>query len=633
MPDISEVIFEVKNKQAIADINKMKKSLDSTSKSAQGLITILASGWTTAKLLNAVGEVAKKFEDVKVTAGTFNRIFKDSLDTANAGVKDLIDNFNETERSAQKLLNTIGGRLSNLGLNPQELSQYTTELAKITQELTAAGMGTGLEENAKKLSQSLMGEVGGLKDLGIFINTNTQAFKQQVKAIAEAKGITEQLAKAHLIYSEIIKQTTQYTGTFASKSGDLKQALDDIKNTVDSGIFAEMGKTLNLILTPFLQIINRFLSLDIVKKFGGWALAIGTITVPIILIKKAIGTLADKAFVKLKVAGTSAYASIKQQASIANRILSEMHRLTTNIVDDTLNIGKAWALAAKEQKKALKEQKEQAEFNKKVQAMYNHSSTLYHTGKFSPFSQWYNSKLDSEDFKSINDKAKYVSTAFLNSIAATMQSSSSAWASNFGDVLYNIFNSGFIPVLNTVFVRSKILSGAFVGISESIKFLVQNLIKSRIEFNVAEANWRVALTAFSKNLLTQFKLIFTSLTAALKTFSFNVKYTTAQLIASLGLTNATKKIGAKLQSGFATMFLGIGLFLQNSIAKLGTTIVTALKGLLSLVTGVAAGIFSATSAIALAAGFTLAAVYDVLFGDGQRSLRYSSKVIRVVGRY
>jgi hypothetical protein len=34
-------------------------------------------------------------------------------------------------------------------------------------------MGTGLEENAKKLSQSLMGEVGGLKDLGIFINTNT----------------------------------------------------------------------------------------------------------------------------------------------------------------------------------------------------------------------------------------------------------------------------------------------------------------------------------------------------------------------------------------------------------------------------------------------------------------------------
>jgi hypothetical protein len=64
-----------------------------------------------------VGNVAKKFEDVKVTAGTFNRIFKDSISTANAGVKDLIDNFNETERSAQKLLNTIGGRLSNLGLS------------------------------------------------------------------------------------------------------------------------------------------------------------------------------------------------------------------------------------------------------------------------------------------------------------------------------------------------------------------------------------------------------------------------------------------------------------------------------------------------------------------------------------
>lgn len=113
------------------------------------------------------------------------------------------------------------------------------------------------------------------------------------------------------MYAEIVKQTSNYTGTFATKSGDLNQALDDIKNTLDSGLFAEMGKMLSLILTPLLQIINKFLSLDIVKKLGGWVLAIGTITVPIILIKKALGSLADKAFVKLKIAGASAYASIK----------------------------------------------------------------------------------------------------------------------------------------------------------------------------------------------------------------------------------------------------------------------------------------------------------------------------------
>lgn len=310
-----------------------------------------------------------------------------------------------------------------------------------------------------------------------------------------------------------------------------------------------------------------------------------------------------------------------------------MHRLTTNIVDDTLNIGKAWALAAKEQKQALKEQKEAAREQQKLQNMAQHSSSLYHTGKFSPFSQWYNSKLDSEDFKSINDKAKYVSTAFLNSIAATMQSSSSAWASNFGDVLYNIFNSGFIPVLNAVFGRSKILSGAFVGISESIKYFVQNLIKSRIEFNAAEASWRAALSAFSKNFLTQFKLIFTSVNAALKTFGVNVKYTLAQIIASLGLTNATKKVGTKLQSGFAAMFVSLGVFFQSSIAKLGAGIATAVGALVKTITGVAAGIVSVTGAIALAAGFTLAAAWDTLFDDGERNTCFSSKIIRLVGRY
>ena len=105
----------------------------------------LQSGFENADDHRYIQSVAKKFEDVKVTASTFKKVFKDSMDSANAGVKNLIENFNETERSAQKLLNTIGGRLSNLGLNPQELAQYSTELARIAQELTAAGLGSGLQ--------------------------------------------------------------------------------------------------------------------------------------------------------------------------------------------------------------------------------------------------------------------------------------------------------------------------------------------------------------------------------------------------------------------------------------------------------------------------------------------------------
>jgi hypothetical protein len=115
------------------------------------------------------------------------------------------------------------------------------------------------------------------------------------------------------VYSEIVKQTSNYTGTFATKSGDLNQALDDIKNTLDSGLFAEMGKMLSLILTPLLQMVNKFLSLGVVKTFGGWALAIGTVTVPIILLKKLLGNLANKAFVWLKNSATTAYQNMKMQ--------------------------------------------------------------------------------------------------------------------------------------------------------------------------------------------------------------------------------------------------------------------------------------------------------------------------------
>ena len=76
MPDISEVIFEVKNKQAIADINKMKKSLDSTTKSAQGLVSILLQGWSASKLLQTVKELINEEKYVENKAVIENLILE-----------------------------------------------------------------------------------------------------------------------------------------------------------------------------------------------------------------------------------------------------------------------------------------------------------------------------------------------------------------------------------------------------------------------------------------------------------------------------------------------------------------------------------------------------------------------------
>lgn len=626
MPDISEVIFEVKNKQAIADINKMKKSLDSTTKSAQGLVSILLQGWSASKLLQTVQSVAQKFEDVKVTASTFKKVFKDSMDSANVGVKNLIENFNETERSAQKLLNTIGGRLSNLGLNPQELSQYASELARIAQELTAAGLGSGLQQNAKKLSQGLMGEVGGLKDLGILINTTSEQFKNQVQALKQAKGISEELARAQIVYGEVLKQTAQYSGTFAQKAGDLNQALGDIKNTLDSGLFAKMGENLSKVLTPMLQMVNSVLSMPIVQEFGSWIGTIVAITVPLLLIKSLIGKISGLIWNKLSAGTERSLNKFKEIGLSARIIFAMMRKNTQSLAERTLLISKAWQEATKYQKMYLENQRK-TERRQIYKGSWTGKQTAYKT-----FDKWIHGewKLGSDEVKTINDKAKLVSTSLLDELAYQMTESSIGFVHKLGVILNLAFQTSIIPGVTAAFSKSKILSATFLGIAESTKFLVQNLAEGRNNFKAGAAALSATLSQFGKNILTQFNLIFTSLTAALKTFSFNAKYTTGQLIAGLGLTNATKKVGTKLKSEISALFLGLGVIFKNTITKFGKTIAGLLVSTIGLVSktvaGVIAGIVSATGLIATAAGFTLAAAWDTLFEDGARTRTLAEKL-------
>lgn len=227
---------------------------------------------------------------------------------------------------------------------------------------------------------------------------------------------------------------------------------------------------------------------------------------------------------------------------------------------------------------------------------------------------------------SINKRAKATAVLLVDMLSYNVLTHSSPLISTFGIILNNIMYKALLPAVTWAFSKSNVLSAAFLGITEGSKFLVKNLIQGKADFKAGAANWAAAISGFSKNILTQFKLIFTSLNSALKTFSFNVKYTTVQLIEALGLTNATKKVGTKLKSGFATMFVSLGLFFKDSIAKLGAGIATSIGAFAKTVAGVATGIVSATGFIAAAAGFTLAAAWDTLFEDGARTRTLAEKL-------
>jgi hypothetical protein len=290
--DYAELVFEVKNiSKTIRDIVRVRKEIEKTGKETKNLQDTILSGWSFGKVFQSIQKFGDAFKDVQITMRSFGSIYGEFNKRADSGVKMLMKDFQETERSAKKLLNLLGSRTMNLGLDPNEFTKVNVELARITQEISAA-TGQNLEEVGKKLSQSLAGEVGGLKDLGIIINSSGDKFKDAVQKL-KTTGLTEEAAKAMVIFNEIQKQTQKFDGSFKEGAKSITQSFGNIQNTLTSGAFAKAGETLSKILVPILNTIDKILGNDIVAHLTGITLAIGSLTVAVLLLKKAVGGFSD----------------------------------------------------------------------------------------------------------------------------------------------------------------------------------------------------------------------------------------------------------------------------------------------------------------------------------------------------
>jgi phage-related minor tail protein len=103
--DYAELVFEVKNiNKTIRDIVKVRKEIEKTGKETKSLQDTLVSGWSFGKVFQAMQKFGDAFRDVQVTMKSFSSIYGTFNAQADEGVKMLIKDFQETERSAKKLL-------------------------------------------------------------------------------------------------------------------------------------------------------------------------------------------------------------------------------------------------------------------------------------------------------------------------------------------------------------------------------------------------------------------------------------------------------------------------------------------------------------------------------------------------
>lgn len=290
MPDISELLIEVKNtNNAVNEIQKVGKALKDTQKQANVIGKTLFAGWTFKKLIQGAKEFGDAWKDTVVTFKNFDTIFGKFNASAQAGVKQLIEGFAQTEKSAKKLMSYIGSRL-DFNLNSSEISQISTEFAKLSHEI-AQTYNLDPSQVSQKLTNGLSGMTRGLKEFGMNIDTTSAHFKQLVQDMMISTGKTEEAAKAMVIYNEIMNKSKKFQGSFDAQAKTLSQAFDNISNTLTSGPFARAGEILSEIFVPILNKINKIFAIPWVSKIMGIVAALGLVLASVIAIEAAIGGL------------------------------------------------------------------------------------------------------------------------------------------------------------------------------------------------------------------------------------------------------------------------------------------------------------------------------------------------------
>lgn len=194
------------------------------------------------------------------------------------GLKELVSQFNMTETAAKKTLSTIGEFAKGLGQSQKYIKTFSTDLAKAAADFAAYKGLEDVEEVAKKFAKATLGEVGELKDIGIAIDVQSQAFKNLTQSIMEATGASEAQAKQMAITQEILKQVEHTSGTAATRIFDgwtqLNLLMDQFKE-----VLAEVGGIFSSVFGPILAGLNAILAIPFVKSTVAWGIALTAVTV------------------------------------------------------------------------------------------------------------------------------------------------------------------------------------------------------------------------------------------------------------------------------------------------------------------------------------------------------------------
>lgn len=203
------------------------------------------------KALEFGAESVQVFSDLQEETQKFGIVFAGVNKGAEAVVKDLMDNFGQSELSARKMMALTGDMLTGFGLGSRDVLDLSAAMAKMGADIASFSNYAGGAEGATyALTKAMLGETEQAKMLGVAIKTDTPEFRKLEKQ-AISTGIyikelgrtftasTAQEAKAIAVAATIYQQKAHVLGDFArnqdsiaNQSRTMANRLIELKATI-----------------------------------------------------------------------------------------------------------------------------------------------------------------------------------------------------------------------------------------------------------------------------------------------------------------------------------------------------------------------------------------------------------------
>ena len=273
MSDVANLTIKTNAEKAKQEIKGLGNELVKTGSAGETLVGTLKNIGLTIGFSYLIKQAAQLNTQLSAINNKFKTIFgSGKID----GLNTLMNDFNMTESGAKRVLSTIGQFATGLGQSGQYVRQFSTDLAKAAADYAAWAGLPDVNEVAKKFAKATLGETGELKDIGIVIDTQSEAFKRLTAEIQASTHASEAQAKQMAIAKSILEQVGNSSGSAAKQSTDLwtqakvtLQALNEILGRI-GGIFST-------IFGPLLANLNAVLKFKFVQVFIAWSVSIGLV--------------------------------------------------------------------------------------------------------------------------------------------------------------------------------------------------------------------------------------------------------------------------------------------------------------------------------------------------------------------